>query len=325
MDESSQSSNPLDGGLRAPVVPGPAAGPAPLSSVAGPVAEMAVGAAAWPRRIVCLTEETTETLYLLGQEQRIVGISGYTCRPARARREKPLVSAFTTAKLDRILDLRPDLVLAFSDLQADITASLVRRGATVLNFNQRSVAEILAMIAALGRLMGVEAGGLELAARLESGLAAIATSAARFAHRPRVWCEEWNEPLIGGIRWVEELVSIAGGEPVFPEMLPAAAAKDRIVAPDQVAQRLPEVVIASWCGRKVNKSWIRQRPGWDRVPAVRNGHIYEIKSTYILQPGPASLTEGARQLHAILARVAGAEIATELAPSERLDPDLAAS
>ncbi|MGH9507351.1 MAG: cobalamin-binding protein [Terriglobales bacterium] len=282
-------------------------------------------ATAWPRRIVCLTEETTEALYLLGEQDRIVGISGYTCRPPQARREKPRVSAFTSANLERILALRPDLVLAFSDLQAEITRSLVQRGATVLNFNQRSVPEILAMIAALARLVGVEARGLALVARLEAHLAAIADSAARFPWRPRVWFEEWHEPLIGGIGWVEELITLAGGDPLFPEMAAAGAARDRIVTPDQVAARRPDVILASWCGRKVNKAWIRQRPGWEALPAVREARIYEIKSTYILQPGPAALTEGVRQLHAILAHVAGVDAPGPLAPEERLDPDLVPS
>lgn len=286
-----------------------------------PIGVVPAPAGAWPRRIVCLTEETTETLYLLGEQDRIVGISGYTCRPPRARREKPRVSAFVTAKLDRILELRPDLVLAFSDLQAEITRDLVRQGATVMNWNQRSVAEILDMIGALARLVGVEPKGQELLARLQAELAAIQASARRFPRRPRVWFEEWHEPLIGGIRWVEELITLAGGEPVLPELAARPAARDRILRPEQVAARAPEVVIASWCGRKVNKNWIRARPGWDAVPAVRAGHVYEIKSTYILQPGPAALTEGVRQLHAILAHAAGAAVAAELAPAERLDPD----
>ena len=260
-------------------------------------------------------------MYLLGEQDRIVGISGYTCRPPQARREKPRVSAFVTAKLDRILELRPDLVLAFSDLQADITRDLVRRGATVMNWNQRSVAEILDMIGALARLVGVEPKGRELVARLQAELAAIQASARRFPRRPRVWFEEWHEPLIGGIRWVEELITLAGGEPAFPELAARPAARDRILRPEQVAGRAPDVVIASWCGRKVNKDWIRARPGWDAVPAVRAGHVYEIKSTYILQPGPAALTEGVRQLHAILAHAIGAAVAAELAPAERLDPD----
>ena len=260
-------------------------------------------------------------MYLLGEQDRIVGISGYTCRPPQARREKPRVSAFVTAKLDRILELRPDLVLAFSDLQADITRDLVRRGATVMNWNQRSVAEILDMIGALARLVGVEPKGRDLVARLQSELAAIQASARRFPRRPRVWFEEWHEPLIGGIRWVEELITLAGGEPAFPELAARPAARDRILSPEQVVGRAPDVVIASWCGRKVNKDWIRARPGWDAVPAVRAGHVYEIKSTYILQPGPAALTEGVRQLHAILAHAIGAAVAAELAPAERLDPD----
>ena len=279
------------------------------------------GTAGYPERIVCLTEETTETLYLLGEEDRIVGISGYTVRPREAR-SKPKVSAFTSARLDRIEQLRPDLVLAFSDLQADIAAELIRRGLTVLTFNQRSVNEILQVIRTLADLVGVPQKGRALVSELSSGLEAIEVSARRFPRRPRVFFEEWKDPLISGIRWVEELVELAGGEPVFPELRHKRLGRDRIVDPDAVLSRDPEVIIASWCGIKVNKDRIRQRAGWSEMAAVRHGRIYEIKSTYILQPGPAALTEGLRQLHLILARVGGLEVDGRLRPSERVDPDL---
>ncbi|HEX4826328.1 MAG TPA: cobalamin-binding protein [Candidatus Polarisedimenticolaceae bacterium] len=277
----------------------------------------------FPERIVCLTEETTETLYRLGQGDRIVGVSGYTVRPPEAR-SKPKVSAFISANLDKIESLRPDLVLAFSDLQADIAAALVRRGMTVMVFNQRSVAEILQMIRALGGLVGCPGEAECLAGELESGIAAIRRSAGVFPRRLRVFFEEWDAPLISGIRWVEELVSIAGGDPVFPELARAALARDRIVESEEVVRRDPEVVFASWCGKKVRKTRICDRPGWNTVSAVRHGRIFEIKSTYILQPGPASLSEGLRQLHALLARSHGVEIERELAPLERLDVELTA-
>jgi len=254
----------------------------------------------YPERIVCLTEETTETLYLLGQGERIVGVSGYTVRPLEARR-KPKVSAFINAKFDKIAALEPDLVLAFSDLQADLVAELVRRGMNVVAFNQRTVAEILRMIRMLGGLVGCQREAEQLADRLSADLDRIRESAAMFPRRPRVFFEEWDAPLISGIRWVEELVEIAGGAPIFPELADAGLAKDRIVDPAEVARRDPQVIFASWCGKKMKKATIRSRPGWDTVSAVRDDRIYEIKSTYILQPGPASLTEGVRQLHAILA------------------------
>jgi iron complex transport system substrate-binding protein len=255
----------------------------------------------FPSRIVCLTEETTETLYLLGQGDRIVGVSGYTVRPPEAR-QKPKVSAFINAKFDKIQALEPDLVLAFSDLQADLTAELVRRGLPVVTFNQRTVAEILQMIRMLGGLVGCQPAADELSSRLEHDLDRIRTAAARLPERLRVFFEEWDAPLISGIRWVEELVEIAGGAPIFPELAAARLAKDRIVDAAEVVRRDPQIVFASWCGKKVNKDRIRSRPGWDRISAVRDEQIYEIKSTYILQPGPASLTEGVQQLHAILMR-----------------------
>lgn len=257
-----------------------------------------------PQRIVCLTEETTETLYLLGEGHRVVGISGYTVRPPEAR-QKPKVSAFINAKFDKILALEPDLVLTFSDLQADIAAELIRRGVYVLSFNQRSVPEILNMIALLSAVVGAEEKGRQLISRFEAYLEAMRHAASGFPFRPRVFFEEWNSPLISGIRWVEELIEIAGGQPIFPELRDKKNAPDRIVDPVEVVSRNPDVVIASWCGAKVNKKTIRSRPGWDEIAAVRNDHIYEIKSTYILQPGPAALTDGVQQLHAILARVAG--------------------
>ena len=268
----------------------------------------------YPERIVCLTEETTETLYLLGQGHRIVGISGYTVRPPEAR-EKPKVCAFITAKFDKIEELKPDLVLAFSDLQADIVAELVRRGMTVATFNQRSVAEILTMIRMVGGLVGCQHDADRLAHELRDGLARIRESAARFPRRLRVFFEEWSDPLISGIRWVEELVAIAGGDPLFPELEGGKLARDRIVDPAEVARRNPEVIFASWCGKKVKESAIRGRPGWSAVAAVRADRIFEVKSTYILQPGPASLTEGVRQIHAKLCEVHGLELDPGIAPS----------
>lgn len=255
---------------------------------------------AYPERIICLTEETTETLYLLGECDRVVGVSGYTVRPPEARR-KPRVSAFINARFDKIEALRPDLILAFSDLQADITSELIRRGFPVFTFNQRSVAEIFQMIRIVGGLVGCREKAERLCAQLSAGLDGIRESAARFPSRPRVFFEEWDDPLISGIQWVEELVTIAGGTPIFPELADARLARDRIVDPAEVARRDPEVILASWCGKKVKPAVIQNRPGWDRVTAVRNGRIHEIKSTYILQPGPASLTEGVRLVHAALA------------------------
>jgi iron complex transport system substrate-binding protein len=255
-----------------------------------------------PRRIICLTEETTETLYSLGEQDRIVGVSGYTCRPNEAR-QKPKVSAFTTAKIEKILELQPDLVIGFSNLQAKIAHDLIQAGVNVLVFNQRSVEEILEMILTLSRIVGAESAGIRLIEELHGGLAEISDSASKFSHRPRVFFEEWMDPLISGIRWVEELIEIAGGEPVFPDLRYQHSATGRIVEVSAVVAANPEVIIASWCGRKVNTDRIRARDGWKSIDAVRYGHIYEVKSTFILQPGPAALTEGVRQLHAILAAV----------------------
>ncbi len=257
----------------------------------------------YPNRIVCLTEETTETLYLLGQGHRVVGVSGYTMRPPEAR-TKPRVSAFISAKYDQILALEPDLVLAFSDLQADIAAELIRRGVPVMSFNQRSIAEILQMILLVGGLVGCESEATALVGRLDAGLDEIRASAARLPRRMRTFFEEWDDPLISGIRWVEELVEIAGGEPIFPELATGGLAKDRIVQPEEVVRRDPEVIFASWCGKRMRKATIQGRPGWEAVTAVRHDRIFEIASSTILQPGPASLTDGVRQLHARLTALA---------------------
>ena len=256
----------------------------------------------YPTRIVCLTEETTETLYLLGEEARIVGISGFTVRPPRARREKPRVSAFTSAKIDRIVELKPDLVLGFSDLQADIAAELIRLGIEVHVFNQRSVAEILRMIGMLGGMVGCEAKAQTLIEELEAGIEAVRASAAKFARRPRVYFEEWDEPQISGIAWVSELVGIAGGDDVFPELARESLGKNRIIAdPLEVPRRAPEVIFGSWCGKKFQPASVAERAGWSDVPAVRDGHLYEVKSSIILQPGPAALTDGLAELHRRLA------------------------
>jgi iron complex transport system substrate-binding protein len=256
--------------------------------------------AQYPSRIVCLTEETTEVLYLLGEQERIVGVSGYTCRPPEARK-KPKVSAFINARFDKIEALKPDLVLAFSDLQADIARELIRRGYPVYTFNQRSVAEILQMIRIVGALVGRGEAGDVLATQMEQGLDEIRARAATLVRRPRLFFEEWDEPLISGIRWVEELVEIAGADPIFPELRHAGLGKDRIVDPALVIERNPDIIVASWCGKAMKKRTIVERPGWDRINAVRDDRIHEIKSTYILQPGPAALTDGVRQLHDIIA------------------------
>ena len=265
--------------------------------------DSAINITTFPRRIICLTEETTETLYLLGEQDRIVGVSGYTVRPLQAR-QKPKVSAYINAKFDKIMDLKPDLVFAFSDLQADIAAELIRRGVTVFTFNQRSIAEILEMILTIGRIVGSADKAAQLVTTLESDMDAIAESASRLPYRPRVLFEEWYDPLISGIRWVDELVEIAGGDSVFPELRECQSARNRIVDPAVVIERDPQVIIGSWCGKQVKKDLIRAREGWSAISAVRNDRIYEIKSAYILQPGPAALTEGLRQLHAIIASCA---------------------
>jgi iron complex transport system substrate-binding protein len=254
-----------------------------------------------PERIVCLTEESTETLYRLGEERRIVGISGYTVRPPRARREKPRVSAFLSARTDKILELKPDLVIGFSDLQADIARDLTKAGLNVLIFNQRSVQEILDMILALSSLVGAADKGIRLIRELEAGLDEIRQSARTFARRPRVYFEEWDEPMISGIRWVSELVEIAGGEDVFSGQSRSQAAAGRIVSDaNLVIQKNPEVILGSWCGKKFRPERVAARPGWQQIAAVKDGELHEIKSADILQPGPAALTDGVRRIHSLL-------------------------
>jgi iron complex transport system substrate-binding protein len=244
-----------------------------------------------PSRIVCLTEETVETLYLLGEQDRIVGVSGYAVRPPQVRREKPRVSAFMSADIPKILALQPDLVLAFSDLQAGIVADLIRAGVAVHVFNQRDIAGILAMIRTLGALVGAADRADHLARQYEQRLATTA-AVARPSPRPKVYFEEWDDPLISGIGWVSELIEIAGGEDILPGLRLQQAAKDRIISPDLVRDAMPDVILASWCGKKVVPDRIRQRPGWRDIPAVRQNRIVEIKSPLILQPGPAALTDG---------------------------------
>lgn len=255
----------------------------------------------YPKRIICMTEETTETLYLLGEEERIVGISGFTVRPARARKEKPKVSAFTSARIDKILDLRPDLVLGFSDLQADIAAELIRQGIAVHIFNHRSIDGIFGMIGTLGGMIGEQGKAERLIEELEQGVRDAAAEGCKVVRRPRVYFEEWDDPPISGIRWVSELVAIAGGDDCFPELAVEPLAKNRIVAdPLSIAAREPDIIIGSWCGKKFRPERVRERKGWENVPAVRTDDIYEIKSALILQPGPAALTDGLRELRSII-------------------------
>ena len=257
--------------------------------------------AGFPQRIVCLTEETTETLYLLEEDWRIVGISGFTVRPSRARKEKPRVSAFTSAKIGRIVALQPDLVLGFSDLQADIAAELVRAGIEVHVFNHRSVADILRMIRTLGGMVGCEAKTHLLAERLSAGLEAVRQRAAALLRRPRIYFEEWDEPQISGIRWVSELLELAGGTDCFPELAVESLGRNRIVAdPLEVPRRQPDIILGSWCGKKFQPAQVCARPGWADIPAVRDGYVREIKSAIILQPGPAALTEGVQAIQSVI-------------------------
>ena len=254
-----------------------------------------------PERIVCLTEETVETLYLLGEEHRIVGISGYVVRPPRARREKPRVSAFTSADIPKILDLEPDLVLTFSDLQADIAAALIRQGVDVHAFNQRTIAEIFDMIRTLGSLVDAQ----DRAKRLTDDLVVVTTNARRRASRlpfrPKVYFEEWDDPMISGIAWVSELIEIAGGIDVFADLAHCKSAKDRIVTGEQIIARAPDIIVGSWCGKKFRPEKVVNRAGFDALPAVRRGAVHEIKSPLILQPGPAALTDGLAAMEAIIA------------------------
>ncbi len=254
-----------------------------------------------PQRIVCLTEETTEWLYLLGEERRIVGISGYTVRPRRAREEKPKVSAFLSAKIEPIVALQPDCVFGFSDLQADIAAELVRRGIPVTVFNQRSVAEIFSMMFQVAAMVGAVDRGLQLIEQMQARLQAIRTAASQLPRRPRIYFEEWDEPPISAIRWVSELMGIAGGDDIFPELAQQAMGKQRIIAdPQEIVRRNPDIVIGSWCGKKFRAEKVAARPGWQDVSAVKHGQLFEIKSADILQPGPAALTDGVEQLHRIV-------------------------
>ena len=256
---------------------------------------------ALPRRIVCLTEEPTEVLYALGESARIVGISGFTVRPPRARREKPRVSAFTSARIDDILRLEPDLAIGFSDMQADIAQALIRHGVEVWISNHRSVAQILGYVRRLGALVGAAGPAQALAATLASRLREVAREAAALPRRPKVYFEEWDQPQISAIRWVSELIGIAGGEDIFPELAAASLGRERIVVdPMEVVRRRPDIIIGSWCGKKFSAPRVASRPGWQDVPAVRDGALYEIKSPLILQPGPAALTDGLDALQRIV-------------------------
>jgi iron complex transport system substrate-binding protein len=254
-----------------------------------------------PQRIVCLTEETTEWLYMLGQEARIVGISGYTVRPRRARDEKPKVSAFLSAKIDKILALKPDCVFGFSDLQADIAALLIREGVQVTVFNQRSVDEIFAMLYQVAAMVGQAEQGLQRLQQMRAQLDDIQKTTAAFKRRPKIYFEEWDVPHISCIRWVSELMGIAGGDDCFPELAQMSLGKDRIIASSQtIIDRSPDIIIGSWCGKKFRPEKVAAREGWQDVPAVRNNQVFEIKSADILQPGPAALTDGVAQLHHII-------------------------
>jgi iron complex transport system substrate-binding protein len=266
-----------------------------------------VRASPYPHRIVCLTEETTETLYLLEEDWRIVGISGFTVRPTRARKEKPKVSAFTSAKIEPICALKPDLVLGFSDLQADIAASLIRRGLDVFVFNHRDIAGIFQMIRVVGALVGCQQKAEALCVQLEAGLERVRESASKFPVRPVVYFEEWDDPLIAGSRWVSELVELAGGRDCCSDYAQHSLGKDRIIAdPLEVVRRTPDVILGSWCGKKFRPENVAARQGWADVPAVRDGQLHEVKSPIILQPGPAALTDGVARIHEVLSRWAKA-------------------
>ena len=254
-----------------------------------------------PQRIVCLTEEPTEWLYLLGEERRIVGISGYTVRPPRARQEKPKISAFLSAKIDKIVELRPDCVIGFSDLQADIASELIKKGIQVTIFNQRSVAEIFSMMYQLAAMVGQADKGLALIQTIQNRLLEIETIASTLKRRPRVFFEEWYDPHISAIAWVSELIGIAGGDDCFPELAKEPMGKGRIIADGaEIVARNPDIVLGSWCGRRFRPAHVRARPGWQDVNAVNNDQLFEIKSAEILQPGPAALTDGIEQIHKII-------------------------
>ena len=255
----------------------------------------------YPQRIVCLTEEPTEVLYALGQQHRIVGISGFTVRPPQARQEKPRVSAFTSAKIDRILDLKPDLAIGFSDMQADIAQALIKAGIEVWISNHRSVEGILGYVLRLGAMVGAADRARDYVQQLQQRMAAVRQRVAQLPRRPRVYFEEWDEPQISAIRWVSELVDIAGGYDIFPARARASLGRERIVAdPQEVVRAAPDLIIGSWCGKKFRPEKVAARPGWQTIPAVRDGELHEIKSPLILQPGPAALTDGLEALHAIV-------------------------
>lgn len=254
----------------------------------------------WPQRIICMTEETVETLYLLGEQDRIVGISGFTVRPPQARKEKPKVSAFTSAKIPKILDLKPDLVLGFSDLQADIAAELIKHGIEVYIFNHRTVDGILRMIRTLGRLVDAGPAADALAVGYEEKINAMREHTAQWNTRPTVYFEEWYNPIISGIGWVSELIEIAGGVDCYADNAKHQGGKDRIVAdPLEVVAKSPDIVIGSWCGKRFHPHKVGEREGWAEVPAVLHNNVHEIKSAVILQPGPAALSEGLDQIFAI--------------------------
>lgn len=256
----------------------------------------------WPERIVCLTTETVEVLYLLGEQDRIVGISGFTTRPAIARKEKPKISAFTSANIEKVLALQPDLVLCFSNLQAEIAASLIKAGCQVHVFNQRSLDDTFQMILTVGDLVGASEKAQQLVDTYQAQLAAARQQAATWTRKPKVYFEEWDEPMMCSIRWAAELITAVGGEDCFPELSAFHSARDRTVTVEQVLARQPDIIIGSWCGKKFQPEKVKAREGWHAMPAIRDGHIYEIKSVDILQPGPALFTEGLPQLQAIMQR-----------------------
>jgi iron complex transport system substrate-binding protein len=255
---------------------------------------------ALPQRIICLTTETVEVLYMLGEQDRIVGISGYTTRPAIARKEKPKVAAFTTAEIDKILDLKPDLVLGFSNLQADIAAELIKAGIEVHVFNQRSVDDILRMILTTGRLVGASVKAEKIVQEIEQQIERARETASRLPRKPKIYFEEWDEPMMCSIRWAAELISITGGEDCFPELSQFHSARERMVTPAQVLERMPDIIIGSWCGKKFQPEQVIAREGWGEIPAIKNSMVFEIKSVDILQPGPSVFTHGLKQLQSII-------------------------
>lgn len=254
----------------------------------------------YPKRIICLAEEFTETIYMLGREELIVGISGFTVRPPEARRTKPKVCTYLEANYEKIYSLKPDIIFAFSDLQGDIVKELIKNGMNVFCFNQRSIKDILEMMLMIGNIIGEHKKALKLVKDITKSLEKIQKESSSFKNKPKVYFEEWDDPMITGIRWVEEIIEVCGGEPIFPELRECGLAKDRIIKPEEVVKRNPDIILASWCGKGVKKDRIRSREGWGKINAVKNNRIYEIKSSVILQPGPASLTEGVKQISEII-------------------------